>query len=609
MYRIFLNGTEVIEPEGFTNLQFIKDRSDIFNGFVVGDYGLVQQKGGLSFFDEISLNIIKQEIIQRGILGEVLIDIYYQSDLIFSGKLDLSSYIIREGQFIECSVSNDTLGDIVNSKRDIEYSIAPTKKINLTKKDYSSGGIYEIGDRTLFKTTASGVHLNLGVPLNPDNKVEGMQVSSISNGVFFIATKATKVHISGVIAWSENSTKDYTFRMIVESGGTTTTDLASYVHTGSLIDRQIIISRTVELVEGGSVAFYLHDSTLSTGFEFNFSTSSYLQIYENPSEEIEDSECYGIMAFDAFKNVLAKIDSSITFESIFLKSGQGSNDFITNGNNIRNYNTDLNLSLTYLIAEFSKLYDLEANLIGSTFKVEKVGLNGLDSEVLESDVNDYYESVDIDRLYSSVKVGYSTWQSEGKIKGAEFNSIRTFETSLSYGSRELNLVSDFITSGFIVEEQRRYQFDSVEKTKDHKFDENLFLIAIENDLPESSQNYNPISNVIANGGVNNFKYAPTNILLNNERKLRHLGEITFASGEGNYSAIINGNSDLEGYNLGQIIPMNVNFNAQLSFSDFKDRVNAYLYTLDENKNIRIAEMTLSLQQNGLGFVTVKGELI
>jgi hypothetical protein len=108
----------------------------------VGSFGYIQDTNGIQFIDPISQDIILNEIAKKGIFGVVEVEIFYCENLLFKGKIDNSSLNIVECCFIECGITNDTLGDILNSKRNIQYALNPTRKIKLPKKDYSRCGIY-----------------------------------------------------------------------------------------------------------------------------------------------------------------------------------------------------------------------------------------------------------------------------------------------------------------------------------------------------------------------------------------------------------------------------------------------------------------------------------
>lgn len=137
----------------------------------------------------------------------------------------------------------------------------------------------------------------------------------------------------------------------------------------------------------------------------------------------------------------------------------------------------------------------------------------------------------------------------------------------------------------------------------------FFLIATENGIIEPVSNYNPVANIILSGGVYNLKYTPLNVLQNNTRKLKYLSEIKFASGEGNISLVINGNFENQSFNFGDKLPMNCEFYSVIDFEEFKELDEIAIVACGEDKFIKCNEINLNLQQNGKGFVNIKGELI
>jgi hypothetical protein len=616
MYKVKLNGTEIEEPQKIAELILEKSRSDWSGGFIVGSFGYIQDTNGIQFLDPISQDIILNEIAKNKIFGVVEVEIFYCENLLFKGKIDNSSLNIVECCFIECGITNDTLGDVLNSKRNIKYALNPTRKIKIPKKDYSSGGLYSIGERTRFKTSASGVHLNLGVPLKSDGVVNGMQNSTIGDGTFYIAPQDGFVNISGIIEWSENSSKDYDLIIIVKDSSDSiisTTIIQSYIHTGTLINRQCVINRKINVLSGYKISMWLHDSTINTAFEFDFLAQTFLQITDglSTSDIPNSSDCYGLTTYEAFGQILTKINPTLKLKSNFFQKGFGKNDFITNGNNIRGISDTINISLEWLLTQFKQLYDLQADLSGNDFIVEKVVENSNNCEYLDSEITNYREFVNVDLLYSSIKVGYQNWQSESKLKGAEYNSIREYESQLAFGSRPLDLTNEFITAGYIIEEVRRLQYDSAKKTEENKFDEEIFLIALDDSMtePEKVMNYNPIANLILSGGVYNLKYTPANILEYNSRKLKHLGQIDFVSGQGNSSLIIKGRSENQSMDFGSEIPYICTFDANMDFEDFKRMTDVCFDVCGETKNVMVSKFELKPQQNGKGFVNIQGVVI
>lgn len=609
MYRIYLNDTEIKQPSNLVDLILNKSRSDIFNGLIVGDYGYYFNNKGLEISDPYTIDMIKSIIKIDGINTKITTKLTYENEIVFKGYLDISSYKSFEKNKVTVNLTSETKGDIINAKKLVEYAITPKSKITLTKKNYISGGSYELGDYSKFKVTTTGVPFHVGIPFKSDGKINGMQNSTIGNGTFFIAQKTTTFSILGTINWSENVTHNYDLRIIVNG---TTTVLENYTHNAGVeIIRQYSISQTLSLNNGDTVALYLHDATINVSYEVNFLSGTSIIVTDNSDTDstYSDSVCYGVYAFDAFDAIFAKIDSSIKFESDFFQTGFGKNDFFTNGNNIRGINEDINLSLEYLFSNLDVLYDLKCTFESNVFRIESRKNSKKQASFLNTVPSNYTETVDKTRLFSSVKVGFNTWQSESKIKGLEHNSTRTYETDITTETTQLNLMCDFVTAGYIIEEVRRMQFDADTNLEENKFDNNIFLIAVENDAPESVTNYNPLSNIILSGGVYNLKYTPLNILKYNERKLKHLGNISFTSGDGNISLTINGENENRTFYFGNELPLNVSFESVLNFEDFKKIDLFYFEYFGETKYIESTDIDLSLQQNGLGFIEFNGEIL
>ncbi|MBL0304354.1 MAG: hypothetical protein IPQ23_22130 [Cytophagaceae bacterium] len=155
MYKLFLNDTEVTQPSNLIDLILTKVRSEIFNGFVVGTYGYFDNNEGLEISDSDTVDLIKSLLKVDGVNASVKAELKYCDQTIFIGSLDFSTYQNIECCKISINLSSDPYQDLINSKRLIDYSITPQSKIVLTKKNYISGGNYELGTQSKFKVTTT----------------------------------------------------------------------------------------------------------------------------------------------------------------------------------------------------------------------------------------------------------------------------------------------------------------------------------------------------------------------------------------------------------------------------------------------------------------------
>lgn len=178
MYKVFLNGTEIEPPAGLESLVFHKTRSEVFGGFVTGQFGYIDNLGGLQFADEVSRAIISEELKSGGVNKNITFEIYYCDRLVFSGKLDAASFETSDCCYFSSQVNKGTDGDVFAAKKNVTYGLSPTRKIELPKKDYLTSGGYSLGDNNEYRSqTVTGMPISVGVPLKPDGQVTG-QVES-----------------------------------------------------------------------------------------------------------------------------------------------------------------------------------------------------------------------------------------------------------------------------------------------------------------------------------------------------------------------------------------------------------------------------------------------
>lgn len=88
--------------------------------------------------------------------------------------------------------------------------------------------------------------------------------------------------------------------------------------------------------------------------------------------------------------------------------------------------------------------------------------------------------IDETRVYSNIKTGYLKWEIKS-IKGIdEFNSSKEFRTSLKAISNELNIQSELIASGYIIENLRTSTLVNTGQT-DNTYDNDVFIIVVARD--------------------------------------------------------------------------------------------------------------------------------
>ena len=432
------------------------------------------------------------------------------------------------------------------------------------------------------------------------------------NGSFYESVGNNTITVNGLLSWSDLAGVDYGLYLMVVNNGTVKVNklLDSYESSEAMTQRNYVVSETLNLNHMDNVILTLKSEDTSEEIQVIFSNETYLQLSDKSTDvNVTSSECYGITALDAFSALLEKMSKgAIQLESQHFSKKEGVNDFITNGNNIRGILSPINLSFSYLFEQMRTLYDIEADLTGDILRIEKAENATPENSVSMGEVkSDYYSDTNIDKLYSSVKAGYRTWQSESKLKGAEYNSIRIYESELNFGSRELDLTLDVITGSYLLEEQRRIQFDPEKNRDGGKNDESVFLIAINGDTVQGISDYSPTSNIIASGGVYNLKYSPAAIIENNRRNLVNIGEISQVSSEGNSVAIISGKREDRGFNFGEKMPFLVNFDLEIEPEMFEGLKYVEVEVKGETKHVKVLEAEMSMRSTGIGVVNIIGE--
>ncbi len=154
---------------------------------------------------------------------------------------------------------------------------------------------------------------------------------------------------------------------------------------------------------------------------------------------------------------------------------------------------------------------------------------------------------DNDVIYNKIDIGYSQWQSEdiSGIDDPQTKQVRA--TRFQKIGHGIDIKSDFIAASLAIERTRR---EASEKTKDYKFDNNVFIIAINPDdispdayVPELDENFTTILNLLNSDTRYNTKLSVARNFLRWQKWLNgclqnYVGSLfKFVSGEGNYDMI------------------------------------------------------------------------
>jgi hypothetical protein len=200
----------------------------------------------------------------------------------------------------------------------------------------------------------------------------------------------------------------------------------------------------------------------------------------------------GYRIFDIVNQLLENItgQQNSLKSSFFSEGGFGYKYLLTNGYAIRNFNAIINQPKTTLQSIINSLQAYFCLGIGIQEFVDEYG-NFTEYLLVES-VSDIFKTLEIERYtdtfgwiekhnpdwcFNKVELGDNTWQGINYLMEDEFNTKANYEVQWrKYGDNILSKLSDIISSGYLIEEQRRNQF-MLNSNQSWQNDEAMFIIA------------------------------------------------------------------------------------------------------------------------------------
>lgn len=180
-------------------------------------------------------------------------------------------------------------------------------------------------------------------------------------------------------------------------------------------------------------------------------------------------------------------------------------------------------------------------------------------------------TIDVTRLYNSMKAGYNKWEAEGTTGLYEFMTLRNYRININAISKELDITTDIICSPYTIETTRR--LDST--TKDWKYDNEVFGFCLKRIADGFAvevflDNVINVTNVIDPNTAYNQRVTPArnamrwfNYIMQGLRNLKPDSKLIFSNGTGNYIASLQTTScNIEGKVLAE--------NEDIDLTDFED---------------------------------------
>lgn len=159
--------------------------------------------------------------------------------------------------------------------------------------------------------------------------------------------------------------------------------------------------------------------------------------------------------------------------------GCGSLRVLSSGLRIRNAENPTHfLSLKELFEGLNGIDNIGMGIEGNWLRIEPVEYFYRDEEILPLPlVPKATFSLDPDKAYSIIRVGYKKWETEGVNGLDEFNSNKEFRTSLANINNTLDVTSGFVAGGYPIEITRQQSY-AESGGADTKYDNDTFIICV-----------------------------------------------------------------------------------------------------------------------------------
>lgn len=333
----------------------------------------------------------------------------------------------------------------------------------------------------------------------------------------------------------------------------------------------VIYGEDVTEISVNNMGGTLVDDTTFLGVPINDTTASFVNI--TAQTVFPETNGFGFLLHDAGGQVVDRIVSrNNSFYSEFLGSGNtiyrqydqdgcGWKYSLLKGLQLRRYslvekpffmsfkswwdgaNPILNLGLGYEEMDGYEVIRVEEK---AHFYDPEVSLN-------ISNVRDIRRSYDTGKIFKTVRIGYRQWQSENTSGIDDPQTKHTYASRIQKTGTDLTLESEFIAASLAIETTRR---TTREKSADYKFDNEVFIIAIDptpifvspetspnvtDFRPELDENFTSITNLLNSETRYNSRLTPARNLI---RWLNYLSgclqsylgsTFKFTAGEGNYA--------------------------------------------------------------------------
>ena len=567
-FRIEYNGvtSDIREPGKWDSVGITGERDKDWHGW---NYQYSDGEVQLDFDDLAGKQILEQAYAEGG--NDAAANFYYgfnETFYLFTGKFNFNTYK-RENGRVNIAVERKDFNDLLQSRFDTKVSMAaldtldgipltPPASFSLAlhakeivkkyERFYEPVIPFAPESYTLAATLGKS---NLYYRFNTtEPKISEIEtVTEMPLGISTLDPIANELYnwrlkFGGVITFSLDAywsitvnitlgsgAYSFTPKMIIRRGGVNVLDVViGTVMSGPTIPALLTVSGNINYdllnfvcLPEDNIFIYIHLIAVNRAISSTF-TCNTMNFVLNMLETTPASTAKAWMLFDAVNHGIKVVTNNTSYlKSTLLNTlptaGQFSEYAVTNGFQIRKFE-DRPLLIT-LKQMFSSLRANAA--IGFGFEyvgtVEVVRVEGLEyfyqnlEILIIEEVEKYSEEVETSLIFNEVEIGYNKYKEDGYNTLDEFNTRHEYLTPIKTHKNKLVLKSDFITSGYSIEDTRRQQYNDT-PTNSYANDDECFLISLNGVIPEKNEAFAEVNNLISPTTAYNLRLSPKRMLQN-----------------------------------------------------------------------------------------------
>ena len=558
MLTYFLDNQPGPGPRQLDGLVLRKERNRIYRGFLYRRLGYVAGAANLRFTDPDSVFVLRASRKQYGLRAETPFRIESDGTVLYDGFVDYATFS-DDGSAVSVGLRDDlAVGELsAQATTPFRLTAGGSLRLHTRRLGGAPGLVADPNTLVIARSETVAVPITHSVPLTrrleTDQTVAGTLTPVVSplasDRCYYNSTaQPQSVRLSGLISGTPvaASAVTATLRAVPIGNEAGAVVIGAWPVSAVPTPRSIAVNAHLEVAPGQSLKLEWVGSGPVTAFSFTYDATMRIVLSDEPV--IPASTGYGLSAHDAFAQLVGLASGGkLSLVSGFLRTDPDGQLFLASGEGVRGLPTSLSVSLQQLFLTLSNLFNLRLWVEGATVRLEKRATAPVRRTRLET-ITSRVETMALEYVYNSVKVGSQTWQAEdAALSGDEFGGLRTYSTGITSQRGELDLSTDIITAGTLIEQQRRRQFDpqTASASKAGTLDASLFLIASFGAKAETLERCGPVTGVYDPATAYNLRLSPGRALD------RHSGDL--AASLPLSAQLVNGSDTLAGVYNGRLV--------------------------------------------------------